>query len=373
MNIPFINIKDSIESMREMVLKEWDQIYQDAAFIGGKRVVDFELALSKQLHINHVVSCANGTDALIVALQAMGIGPGKTVAIPNLTFWATYEAVVQVGATPVLIDIDPVDLQMSFDDLKYASSKTKLDAVILVHLMGWATIKLDDFRHFCNDSNIQLLEDGAQAYGVKINNQSVFAGANVSTLSFYPAKVFGGVMDGGAILLKEDAVAEKSRSLCNHGRKDHYSYEYVGWNSRMSAMQAAFLKISMETISAKIASRLEALNWYKTILSPYQGVIKLHEPPQSCVGNGYLAVIETALDGQYLVDELKKKGVNCGRVYPETMDMQQHGALALRFSDLARSKKFVKHVINLPLFSGITKEQCEYSALQLINLVENAD
>lgn len=373
MNVPFINIKDSIGLDLNEVINDWSDIYSSAGFIGGDRVVGFENILSQKLNVMHAITCANGTDALIVALQAIGVGHGSKVAIPNLTFWATYEAVIQVGATPVLIDIDPNDLQMSFDELKDVASHTHLDAVILVHLMGWTSSKLFEFRSFCEKSGIYLLEDGAQAYGVQVGGESVFSNTKISTLSFYPAKVFGGVMDGGAILVRDVNLANKCRSLCNHGRRDHYSYEYVGWNSRMSALQAAYLTISIRTISEKIASRVEALKCYKSLLEPYSELIKFYDSPQTILGNGYLAVVETKLDGQFLSNELKKRGVNCGRVYPETIDEQKPASGAIKFSNLKYSKSFASRVINLPLFAGITIEQCQYSANQLINILSGSN
>ena len=144
------------------------------------------------------------------------------MAIPNLTFWATFEAVVNVGATPVLLDIDPIDLQMDLGEFLRAHHSRRFDAVILAHLFGWCSAKLDEFRGICRDKRITLIEDGAQAFGVKFDGQSVFADADVATLSFHPAKLIGGIGDGGAVLTRSDRIAQRVSALANHGRTGHY-------------------------------------------------------------------------------------------------------------------------------------------------------
>src|SRR5262249_9901474 len=173
-------------------------------FVGGPRVSALEKKLASVLGVPNVVSCANGTDALIVGLQALGVKRGSKVALPNLTFWATFEAVVALGATPVLIDVDPDDLQMSLAALKSAHDAHRFDTAMLVHLYGWASAQLKEIRAFCKERNIALLEDGAQCFGVEAFGRPVLADATVATLSFYPAKVVGGAMDGGAVTMQSE-------------------------------------------------------------------------------------------------------------------------------------------------------------------------
>ena len=199
MYVPFIDLSPTIKKVQSNVLSRWESCLERGEFVGGKTVEQLEMRLKEQLGVTNFISCSSGTDALIVGLQAMGIKQGMRVALTNLTFWAPYEAIVQLGATPILIDIDPNDLQMSYDAFEEAYEKYRFDGAILVHMYGWTSGKLSEFRQFCKQKAIPLLEDGAQSYGVLVNGESVYQGAEIGTISFYPAKVFGGSGDGGGI------------------------------------------------------------------------------------------------------------------------------------------------------------------------------
>lgn len=362
MNVPFIRLDRTTARIRQGVLESWTQALDSTEFVGGKSVARLEQELATRLSARHVITCANGTDALLVGLQALGVGPGKTVALPNLTFWATYEAVAQLGATPVLVDIDPADLQLSFEQFQAAHRETGFEFAVLVHLYGWATPRLKEFREFCRKQNISLLEDGAQSFGVEVAGESVYSGAAVSTLSFYPAKVLGGCMDGGAILTRDEALAAKIRSLCNHGRSAHYSYDHVGWNSRMGGLQARYLAELLPHAEAMLNSRREAESYYR---KRFQGDsrLKVYGPPEGVRGNGYLSVIEVlSRPLAEITQALKAENVGFGRVYPETMDQQPPAAQAPRASDLSVSRRLCRSVISLPVFDGITAEETRFAA-----------
>ena len=267
MKIPFVDLGPYVQRVADrdaFTAGVWD-LLQARDFIGSPTsptVAAFETKLAAKLDANHVVACANGTDALQLALRASGVGPGMRVAIPNLTFFATYEAVVNVGATPVLLDIDRGDLQLSYEALYNAHDRRRFDAVVLVHLYGWCSRRLDDFRVFCRERRIPLIEDGAQAFGVKFDGQSVFADADIATLSFYPAKVLGGVGDGGAVVCKTQRTADSVRLFANHGRTGHYRHATVGWNSRMDAIQARWLTRALDVIDEVLDARRKITRLY---------------------------------------------------------------------------------------------------------------
>ena len=258
MPVPFINLARIVARVRDDVLPAWTECLDRCEFVGGPRVGALEKKLAGVLGIPRVVSCANGTDALLIGLQALGVKAGSKVALPNLTFWATFEAIAQLGATPVLVDVDPDDLQVSLEELRSAHEKHRFDAAILVHLFGWTSARLAEIRAFCKERDVALLEDGAQCFGVEAGGEPVLAKADVATLSFYPAKVIGGAMDGGAITLQTEAQEALVRSLCNHGRSDHYSYAHVGWNSRMGGIQAAFIGRVLDEVPEILSSRRAA-------------------------------------------------------------------------------------------------------------------
>jgi len=366
--IPFIDLQDTVGLIKPDVLSDWSDVLEKQAYIGGSHVKNFESELEQNLNVKSALTCANGTDALLIALQAVGVQAGDYVAIPNLTFWATYEAVGQLGAKVILIDINPEDLQMSFDEFKQAFEKYRFKAAILVHLMGWASAQIADFRQYCVMNEISLIEDGAQSYGVKIaNNEHIYSNAFLATLSFYPAKVFGGCMDGGAIVSTSASLIDKCRSLCNHGRSAHYSYKYLGWNSRMGGLQAAFLSRTIKHVDRMLESRRKSFQKYLELLDNKTSALKCFSPPENVIGNGYLAVFGIQKKSiSNVVEFLKFHGVGTGRVYPETMDQQELAKNAHRVSDLNHSKNFCEQVLNLPLFYGIKMEQVEQSAKILL-------
>lgn len=367
MPVPFIDLSRLVSKVRADVLPAWTECLDKCEFVGGPRVTALEKKLSGILGTPHSVACANGTDALVVALQAMGVKRGSKVALPNMTFWATFEAIAQLGATPVLVDIDPDDLQVSFAELKSAHEAHRFDAAILVHLFGWTSARLAEIRAFCKERNVALLEDGAQCFGVEAAGEPVLAKAEMATLSFYPAKVVGGAQDGGAITMQTTAQAELVRSLCNHGRSDHYSYAHVGWNSRMGAPNAAFISRILDEVPAILESRRAAAQLYREKLGK-DARIRVYGPPAGVKENGYLNVMTVqGKKGADLVAALKTAGIGAARTYPETMDIQPpvKATGAILHGDLAVSKRFCESVVNLPLFYGIRAEECEEAATAL--------
>lgn len=373
MRVPFIDLKRSVDRIRADVLSDWTNCLDNCEFVGGPGVQKLEKLLVQELDCRHVVTCANGTDALVIGLQALGIKPGMRVAVPNMTFWAPFEAIVQVGAVPVLVDINPDDLQMNFSEFRAGHEKFRFDAAILVHLFGWASAELSRFRSYCKSEKIALIEDGAQSYGVKIEGQAVYAEAQLSTLSFYPAKVLGAAGDAGAIMSPDPKVAEVVRSLCNHGRAGHYTYDYVGWNSRMSGVQAHFLLRMLAEVDGLIASRLEAEAFYYEFFSQQSQHCRVFRSPPGIQGNGYLIVIESLKrTGDELAAKLRDLRIGCARTYPQTLCEQAPAQGALRTSDLRHSQRFSRMVINLPLFAGITQDECQLAAESLLEAFESA-
>lgn len=373
--VPFIDLSRLIPRIRKDVLEAWTECLDRCEFVGGPRVGAVEKKLAGALGVPHVVSCANGTDALIVALQALGVKRGMKVALPNLTFWATFEAVAQLGAVPVLVDIDPDDLQVSLDELKSAHEAHRFEALMLVHLFGWTSSRLGEIRAFCKERDVAVVEDGAQCFGVEVAGKPVLADAGVATLSFYPAKVVGGAMDGGAITVQTKEHEAFLRSLCNHGRSDHYAYAHVGWNSRMGGLQAAFITRVLDEVPAILESRRATSTWYRDRLSEgaaFGKKVRVYGPPAGVVENGYLSVLTVeGKRGQEVVDALKAAGIGAARTYPETMDVQPpaRAAGAIVHGDLRRSKAFCEKVVNLPLFYGMRDDEREAAVRALASIV----
>ncbi len=358
MTIPFIDLHPVAGLVSAQVLPKWQASLANCEFVGGKPVAELEKALCAELGVQRTIACANGTDALILALQAAGVGPGDHVALPNLTFWATFEAVAQLGAIPVLVDIDADDLQMSFSEYQAAFEKFRFKFALLVHLYGWASAQTAEFRSFSRERGITLVEDGAQCFGVTLDGQPILSGAELATLSFYPAKVIGSCMDSGAVIAQSAEHEARIRSLANHGRSAHYSYDHIGWNSRMGTSSAHFLNELLKHTGEVIADRRATALRYQEAAASWKRV-RCYRAPAGVVENGYLSVLECL---EHPADQASKSftehKIATGRTYPETMDQQRPAAgRFVTCSELTRSRAFVGKVINLPLYYGMPAAQ----------------
>lgn len=377
MQVPFIDLKRFEDNFIEEYTKKITDLVKNTQFIGGKEVEEIEEKLKEDNQVQYAITCANGTDALQIALRACNIGPGDRVLLPDLTFWATFEAIVNVGAEPITIDVSLEDLEMDFELFQEGIEKFKPKAAILVHLYGWASYNTFKFREYAKEKNIFLIEDGAQSYGVKINKESIYKNAYISTISFYPAKVFGAAGDGGAILTNDPKIAEIARSLSNHGRRSHYSYDYVGWNSRLDAFQAAYLNLSFSYLQKRIESRKKISNQYRkdlkelgiSVFTPrglyYESENHKNNSHDNSIiieENGYLNVIFIEKEKrEKFIEHLKKHQIGYGTVYPETIS-EQKGAIPYIKNKILNhtAKKITETVINLPLFPYITESEYEY-------------
>lgn len=333
----------------------------NAQFIGGTEVSRLEQRLQDSLQVTHAVTCANGTDAIQLALRAAGVGAGDLVLVPNVTFWATFEAVVNVGANPVTVDADLSDGGVCFAAFEQAICKIRPKAAVIAHLYGWGSTRLQDLRALCRQHAVTLIEDGAQAYGVRYADESIFKGAQISTTSFYPAKVLGAAGDGGAVFTNDATLADKVRRLSNHGRTAHYGYGDVGWNSRLDSLQAAFLNFSMDHIESRIASRLESVAFYQQAL-PAIGMT-LMSAPAGYKENGYcnVCLVPDVSTKANLEAALKTAGVGFGNIYPSVMSSQP-GATAYIRGHVGEQmgEQLCASVLNLPLFPYMTDAELQY-------------
>jgi len=371
MTVPFIDLK----RFEVGFLNKWQEkvgvMSANASFIGGSEVSDLETKLKDLVQVSYVVSCANGTDALQLALRAVGIGQGDLVLVPNMTFWATFEAVVNVNATPVTVDIDLVDGGVDLTAFMQAVEKFKPKAAVIAHLYGWASAKLDEIRSYCKDKGVLLVEDGAQCFGVKFKGESIYKNAHISTTSFYPAKVLGGAGDGGAVFTNDATLADKVRQLGNHGRTTHYGYGTIGWNSRLDSFQAAFLNISIDYLEQRLASRRRAAAYYQDTLLGLG--LKQILAPNEYLENGYcnVCIVEDAELKNKLEVGLKSNGIGFGNIYPGAMS-DQPGATGFLHAHVGgeNAQILCRSVLNLPLFPYMTTNELDEitnTVRQLIN------
>lgn len=354
MSVPFIDLRRFEPDFLSRWAETSARISENTMFVGGPETAKLEKTLADEAGAAAVVGCANGTDALQLALRAAGVGHGDLVLIPDATFWATFEAVVNVGARPVTVDIDMADLQMDFDLFRAAVEEYKPKAAILVHLYGWASAKLDEFRQFCDERGVFLVEDGAQCYGVTWKGDSVYKDAKLATVSFYPAKVLGSCGDAGAVYCATNDLADTVRMLGNHGRTTHYGHGLVGWNSRMGGFDAAFLNLSLEYVGERIRSRRKSAEVYRERFADLG--VQVVGPPDGYVENGYLAVTLHDPGARPALEEaLREAKIGFGTVYPGAMSRQPGAGGFIAGAVKGDNAHYLSQsIINPPLFAGMT-------------------
>lgn len=373
--VPFIDINRTEPGFKERWTAKVAELTERSQFIGGAELATLEARLAERSGLPHVVGCANGTDAIQLALRAVGVGRGDAVLVPDLTFWATFEAVVNVGAAPVTVDASLLDGGVDFAQFERALVEAKPKAAVIAHLYGWGSTHLAEMRALCDRHGVMLVEDGAQCFGASYQGKPILADAAIATTSFYPAKVLGAAGDGGAVFTRDPVLAERVRMLANHGRTSHYGYGAVGWNSRLDTLQAAFLNLALDHLDDRIASRRKSAVFYHERLGPLG--LQPMRAPAAYDENGYCNVIlvPDAARKNRIETVLKEKGIGYGNIYPGPMSVQPGATTYLKASfggDAA--KALCAMVLNLPLFPYMTSQELDevLDALQQVASSEEA-
>jgi len=358
--VPFIALNRFEEGFKENFLRDVAELVDNTQFVGGPQVEKLETTLAEKSTAKFVVGCANGTDAIQIALRAVGVEKDQLVLVPDMTFWATFEAVVNVGANAVTVDVNRQTCHWDFDTFKEAVDSYKPTAAILVHLYGWASPDTDAIRAYAKENNVFLIEDGAQCFGTTFDGQSVLGNALIATTSFYPAKVLGASGDAGAVFTNDEQIAKTARILCNHGRTDHYSHGLVGWNSRIGSYESLFLNHSLQHIDARLESRLAAISYYQEHLTDMP--LEVVTSSEKVEENGYCAVamIKPNLRAE-LIDALKQANIGFGTIYPGAMSHQSGASSHIKGKiDHGNADYISKAVLNLPCFAYINEAELAY-------------
>ena len=310
MNIPFLDLSRMEEPLKRRLKDRFSELLDAGVFSGGKEVQVFELTVSEFLKSKSSISCANGTDALELALRALGIGLGDEVIVPAMTWVSTAEAVVMVGAKPIFWDTDQQGLLRS-DWEKAVTPKTK--AVIPVHLYG-KMVEMDSLMGKANALQLKVIEDAAQAFGAFQEGKAAGTFGDVGCMSFYPTKNLGALGEAGMCLTQNSQLAEKIRLLLNHGQPIRDQHESVGRNSRIDTLQAAFLTVMLEDFEKNQATRKEIA---KSYLKAFDGISELILPKAILESdhNAHLFVVQTN-QREKLNGFLASKGITTAIHYP---------------------------------------------------------
>ena len=327
------------------------------AYIMGPQVAELERQLADYVGVKHCITCGNGTDALRMALMALGIGHGDAVFVPDFTFFATAEAVAMVGATPIFVDVLEktynIDVADIYDNIEVCRELGLIPrAVIAVDLFGQPA----DYKalaELCKQNNLFLVEDGAQGFGGSIDGKRSCSFGDIATTSFFPAKPLGGYGDGGALFTDDDKWAERLRSLRVHGKgKDKYDNVRLGLNSRLDTLQAAVLQVKLRYFDKELESVNRVARKYGELLA---GKVKTPMVPECYTSSWAQYTIQTE-DRDGLQARLKVAGIPSMVYYPRTMSLQT-AFTYLNQNPCPVAERLTKTVLSLPMHPYLTDEE----------------
>lgn len=367
MKIPFVDLKKQYLTIKTEIDEAIQNVIHDTAFIGGKYAQTFEEAFAKFCHTSCCVGVGNGTDALYIALRALGIGAGDEVITVANSFIATSEAITMTGAHPVFVDCDPATYNIDVSKIQDAiSPQTK--AIVPVHLYGQPADMLSIMK-IAKDNNLYIVEDAAQAHGAEISSRRVGNFGHVACFSFFPGKNLGAYGDAGAIVTNDNELAVKCRMIANHGRIKKYDHDFEGINSRLDGIQAAILSVKLKYLEEWTENRRKAVNLYNSYLKNSDVIIPYVKEEMRHVYHLYVVrvpsrdLVQTALTGA---------GIATGVHYPIALpNLQAYRYLGKSQADFPIASKYSNEILSLPIFPELDAAQIEYVCKQLIAAVNN--
>ena len=356
-NIPLVDLKAQYLNIKNEIDRAIGNCISDANFIKGKPVSDFEKKFSGYIGVNECVSCGNGTDALELILKALEIGPGDEVIVPALTWIATAEAVSNVGAEPVFIDINLNDYTIDTEKIEeLINFKTK--AIIPVHLYG-CPCDMDPILEIAERNKLFVIEDCAQAHGAEYSGRKVGSFGIASAFSFFPSKNLGAFGDGGAVVSSNGELAEKIRMLANHGQlKLRHFHQIIGRNSRLDTLQAAVLNIKLDYLDAWNEKRIEASNHYRSRLNETKSII-IPEPFKKKKHVFHIYAIRSK-ERERIIESLNNSNISSGIHYPKPLPfLEAYSYKQHVLKDFPNAVKVSEEILSLPIYPEISEVQID--------------
>ena len=386
MNIPLIDLKAQYESLAKELNEATLGILSSANYIMGKTVLDFEKKFANYIGVKHAISVGNGTDALVLALKAMGIGKGDEVITTPFTFFATAEAISAVGATPVFVDVEKETFNIDVTKIEEKiNSNTK--AIMPVHIFGQSA-DMDEINEIAKKYNLKVIEDACQAIGGKYKGRNIGTLGDVACFSFFPTKNLGCAGDGGMIVTDNDEIATIARALRTHGSGEngqkaynllnnieeevktaegandtvynplkYYNY-LIGYNTRLDAIQAAILNIKINEIDNWNAKRREIVSIYNEALQNNDLVTPIAKDYNEHVYHMYILQSENR---EEIISKLKEAGIATGVYYPVPLHLQKvYNDLGYKEGDMPVAEYLSHRTFAIPVYPELTKEQVDY-------------
>ncbi len=368
--IEMVDLGAQYEAIKGEIKEAIDEVLESAIFIGGPVVQRFQKGLETYLGVKHVIPCANGTDALQIALMAIDAKPGDEIIIPSFTYIATTEVIALLNLTPVFVDVDPVSYCVDPSEIEKAIT-TKTKAIVPVHLYGQVS-NMNEIMSIAEKNNLFVIEDNAQAIGADYqlsNGEMKKAGTigHIGCTSFFPSKNLGCYGDGGAMCTNDDALAEKLRMIANHGQKQKYHHEIVGCNSRLDAMQAAILNVKLPRLDQYVAARQKVADYYD---NAFAGCDTIKTPVRVKGGTHVFHQYTVQLDGvnrDDLKNYLAEKGIPSMIYYPQPAHLQPvFDAFNLGEINLPVTEQLTKNVISFPIHTEMPVEHLEFITKEIL-------
>ena len=356
MTIPLVDLAAQHREVADEVGIGIADVLDRAAFVGGREVGEFEREYAAYVGADHCVGAGNGTDALELALRAVGVTPGGEVVLPANTFIATAEAVSRIGARPVLVDVDDEHLLIDPDQVGSAIT-SRTQAIVPVHLFG-QTAFVEQVRQAIGDAGIPIVEDAAQAQGARRFGRPAGCLGAAAATSFYPGKNLGAAGDAGAVTTDDPRIARTVRMLAAHGSPSKYVHDVVGMNSRLDTIQAVYLSAKLSRLEKWNQLRRDAAARYEELLGGLPDV----RLPRSAAGNQdawHLYVVRTP-ERDRLLDALAHDGIGAGIHYPTPVHLTRaYAHLGLGPGAFPVAERAAGQIISLPMFPHLTLEQQE--------------
>jgi dTDP-4-amino-4,6-dideoxygalactose transaminase len=353
--IPMVDLRRQCRALKTEIDEAIQSVLDSCDFIMGDAVSQFEVQLGQELGAKFVVGCASGTDALQIALMAIGLGPGDEVITTPFTFVATAETILLLGARPVYVDIDPKTYNLEANQVAdRVSSRTK--AIIPVHLFG-QPCDMAPILSVAKEKGLRIIEDAAQAIGATYRDRSVGTLGDLGALSFYPSKNLGAYGDAGAILSDSQELAQRCRMIGLHGSRVRYKHEILGINSRLDSLQAAILSVKLKHLKEWIDARRRAARRYDEALRGLDLSLPYYAPNSEPSYHQY-SIRTSRRDA--LAEFLRQRGVSSAIYYPIPLHLQpayQPLAAGVR---LPVAERVAKEIISLPLFPELEDQEIDY-------------
>lgn len=353
--IPFVDLKAQYDTIKAEIDLALEEILINTSFVGGEPVENFEARFAEFCQVKGCVGVANGTDALALIFQALGIGPGDEVITTSHTFAATVGAIMMRGATPVLVDIEPETMLLCPRAVESAITDATR-AIVPVHLYG-QPCNMDRLGEIARAHSLPLIEDAAQAHGARWEGRRAGSLGTAAAFSFYPGKNLGAYGDGGAVVSDDLDLLARIRQLANHGRRTKYEHDVPGVNSRLDALQAAVLSVKLVHLDNWNAARREHAAYFSHHLGGLELTLPRVDPRAECVWHLYVIRTERR---EELAEHLQAAGIATGMHYPVPNHLQKAFAeLGYKRGDLPHSEGAAETLLSLPLYPELTNSQRE--------------